>query len=182
MMVALDPVVTRLAAAAVAIVLLVGAWQKLRDPDTFLAAVEAYGLVPAGLVAPLSRLLPLLEVVAGFSLVIEPLRAPGAVLALGLLALVTAAVIWNLLRGRRDISCGCGGIEDDQTLSWTLAFRNALLALLVFASVADAPARTLVWLDYLSVAFGAASLYGIYVLANQLIANQPRLARLRSNR
>ncbi len=180
--VALDPVVTRVLAAAVAIVLLVGAWQKLRDVDSFLAALEDYDLLPAGLLMPLARLLPMLEILAGFALVIEPLRVVGAVLALGVLALVTGAVLVNLLRGRRHIGCGCGGVEDEQTLSWSLVGRNGLLAVLVAASAADPSVRTLTWLDTLSVAAGAACLYGVYALANQLLANQPRLARLRSAR
>ncbi len=179
MLLAFDPVVTRMAAAAVAIVLLVGAWQKLRDLDSFEGALEDYDLRPGALRRPLARLLPVLEAVAGLALVIAPLRTAGAALALAVLALVSAAVAVNLLRGRRHIGCGCGGIEDEQTLSWALVLRNAVLGLLVLASLIPEPARVLVWLDYLSVACGAASLYGLYVLANQLLANQPRLMRLR---
>ena len=41
-----DAVVTRAIGAALSVVLLAGAWQKLRDRELFQAAVENYQLVP----------------------------------------------------------------------------------------------------------------------------------------
>ncbi len=175
-----DPVVTHLVAAALAIVLLVGAWQKLRDLAAFRAALEAYELLPVAVAGLFAWALPVTEAVAGLALVIERTRIPGVMLAAGLLAVVTSAVVINLLRGRHGLSCGCGGIEDEQTLSWALVLRNGvLLALLALVSFAPAT-RALLWLDYLSVAAGACGLYGLYAMLNQLLANQPRLMRLRS--
>ncbi len=174
-----DPAMTSLAATTVALVLAAGAWQKLRDPLAFELAVEAYELLPAALVRPLARLLPLLEGAGAVLLVIGPTRAVGAALALAVLALVTGAVAVNLLRGRTDVGCGCGGLEDEQPLSWVLVARNALLAGLALAAAGTAAPRSLAGLDYLTIAAGALALYGIYVVANQLIANAPRLARLR---
>lgn len=176
-----DPVVTHLVAAALAMLLLVGAWQKLRDQMAFRTALEAYDIVPANsLSGVFAWALPLAEALAAVMLVVDGTRVAGAALAALLLCVVTAAVIINLARGRTDIGCGCGGIEDEQTLSWALVARNAvLLALLALAAAAPA-ARELAWLDYLTVAVGACALYGLYAMVNQLLANQPRLMRLRS--
>ena len=175
-----DPVVTHLLAAALAIVLLVGAGQKLRDVAAFRAALEAYELLPVAVAGGVAWALPGVEALAGLTLVIEPLRGVGVALSAGLLVVVTSAVVINLLRGRNGLGCGCGGIEDEQTLSWTLVARNVML-LALLAVVSFSPAvRVLQWLDYISVAAGACALYGLYAMINQLLANQPRLMRLRS--
>jgi len=176
-----DPVITHMVAAALAMLLLVGAWQKLRDQVAFRTALEAYDILPASrLSGAFAWLLPAAEVVAGIALVIDSTRALGVVLGAVLLTVVTAAVAVNLLRGRTDLGCGCGGIEDEQSLSWALVARNGvLLALLAVVSI-EPVARDLLWLDYLTVAAGACALYGLYAMINQLLANQPRLMRLRS--
>jgi hypothetical protein len=176
-----DPVVTHLVAAALAILLLVGAWQKLRDQVAFRTALEAYDIVPAtSLSAVFAWALPGGEALAAVALVIDQTRIFGVALGAVLLAVVTAAVVINLLRGRTDLGCGCGGIEDEQKLSWALVVRNGvLLALLALVGLEPA-AREFTALDYVTIAGGACALYGLYAMVNQLLANQPRLVRLRS--
>lgn len=174
-----DGVLTDALIAAAALVFAVGAWQKLRDPLSFEISLEAYALAPAALLRPLSFALPALELASAALLLPTSTRALGALLALLLLAIVTGAVAINLLRGHTDVGCGCGGLEDEQPLSWALVVRNVLLAAAVASGLATGSGRALVWLDYLTVAAGALCLYGLYVAANQLIANQPRLLRLR---
>ncbi len=176
-----DPVVTHLVAAALAMLLLVGAWQKLRDQVAFRTALEAYDIVPAtSMSGVFAWALPVGEIVAGVALVIDRTRGAGVMLGALLLTVVTAAVVINLVRGRTDLGCGCGGIEDEQSLSWALVARNGvLLALLAMVSLEPA-VRELRALDYLTIAAGACGLYGLYALVNQLLANQPRLMRLRS--
>ena len=160
--------------------LLIGAWQKLRDVAAFGAALAAYELLPAALVGAVAWVLPVIEAIAGLTLVIDRTRLLGVLLTSALLLLVTGAVIANLLRGRTDLNCGCGGIEDEQTLSWALVVRNAVLLSLVGLCALTPAARALLWLDYVSVAGGACCLYGLYAMNNQLAANQPRLMRLRN--
>lgn len=164
---------------AAALVFGVGAWQKLRDPLSFEIALEAYALAPAALVRPMSYMLPALELAAAVLLLPPATRALGALLALVLLAVVTGAVAVNLLRGHTDVGCGCGGLEDEQPLSWALVVRNALLAAAVSSAFVTGADRAFTWLDFLTIGAGAVSLYLTYVAANQLIANQPRLLRLR---
>lgn len=179
----LDPVFPHMCAALLAIVFLGGAWQKMRDPDGFFMAIEQYRLLPAAWSAPAGRGLLLLESAAGLLLLPLATRPFGAALALVVLVIVSAAVAINLLRGRREIDCGCGGPEGGQHLSWGLVLRNLLLLLAAsMATVTDAGAgivRDLVWLDRLTLVAGTLALYGLYAAANQLLANQPRLLKLR---
>ncbi|MBS0307006.1 MAG: methylamine utilization protein MauE [Proteobacteria bacterium] len=176
----LDPTLPQMFAAALAIVLLGGAWHKLRDMEGFVAAVEQYRLLPAALTAPAAWLLLAVELAAGVLLLPLATRAGGAWLALALLALVTTAVAINLRRGRRDIDCGCGGPEGGPHLSWGLVLRNGVLGAAALLAVAAPAPRELVWLDRLTVLAGALALWGLYAAANQLMANQPRLLRLRN--
>jgi hypothetical protein len=108
-------------------------------------------------------------------------RPAGIALAFVVIATVTAGVIVNLVRGRTDIDCGCGGIEGRQRLSWALVARNAVLMLAVLACLHESPARAWTWLDYATLAIATVALYVLYACASQLIANRPNLADLRSH-
>lgn len=179
-----DPVLTHAVGAALSVIFLAGAGQKLRDPALFRAAIENYRLVPDALAAVTAIFLPLWELTAGALLLVPALSAAGGLMALLLLLAVTAAIVINLLRGRVDIDCGCGSLTGhvgDQTLSWGLAVRNAVLAAAVLLALRDDTARALVWIDYLSVAAATLALIGLYLAANQLMANQPRLHALRNS-
>ncbi len=176
---ALDPTLPHMFAALLAIVFLGGAWQKLRDMDGFAMAVEQYRLLPAAWAPPAAWALLLAEAGAGLLLLPLATRALGAALALAVLAAVTLAVAVNLLRGRRAIDCGCGGPEGGQHLSWGLVLRNGMLCLAAALSRAAEAPRELVWLDGLTVVAGTLALYGLYAAANQLMANRPRLLKLR---
>lgn len=178
-----DPVIARALGAALSVVLLAGAWQKLREPLLFRAALENYGLVPELLIGPVARGLPLVEGGAGVLLLFAQTRPLGGGLAALLLLVVTLAVAINLWRGNADIDCGCGGLgaqADEQPLSWGLVARNALLAAALPLAMAEGSQRSLVWFDYLTVACATLALLGLYLSANQLLANQPRLHALRN--
>lgn len=167
-----DPVTTRTFASALAVVLIVGGWQKLREPDVFAAAVQNYRLLPDAFVPPLARLLPLLEMLAGGLLLFPASCESGGVLAAGLLVLVTGAVVLNLLRGRREIDCGCGGISG-QPLSWALVARNGVLLLLTLPASLQGEGRSLFLEDYFTLGGGVLALVGLYLCTNQLLSNAP---------
>lgn len=179
-----DPVIARALGAALSVVLLAGAWQKWREPEIFRAALENYRLIPDGLLAPVSRLMPAWEAGAGFLLLLPATRAAGGLLTAALLLVVTAAVIVNLMRGYGDIDCGCGGLGSglgEQSLSWGLVVRNGILLAALPVASGEGIARAMVWLDYLTVAGGTLALVGLYASANQLMANHPRLNALRNS-
>ncbi len=177
---ALDPVLARACGAAIAVVLLTGAWQKLRDMAVFEASVDLYRLLPDGLVPLFARGFPLLEALAGTALLFDSTRASGLLLSVAALGVATGGVVLNLLRGHTNIDCGCGGADGHTTLSWALPARNAVLLLVAVLGGQDGSGRALMWIDYLSVAGGTLALVGLYATANQLMANHPRLIQLRN--
>jgi hypothetical protein len=180
-----DAVVAHALQAALSVLLLVGASAKLRDLSLFRAHMENYQLLPEPLVPPAAAMLALWELACGLALLLAPDLLITRVAASALLLLVTAAVAVNLLRGRADIDCGCAGLSGssgtsgEQRLSWALVLRNALLLLALFAATAGHAERTLVWLDYLSVAGTTLALLGLYVAVGQLLVNHPRLQAIK---
>lgn len=81
-------------------------WDKIRHPAAFAEVVRNYMLLPSGMVAPVAILLPWIETVCGALLIIGRLTLGGVVILNGLMALFTAALAINLIRGV-DLSCGC---------------------------------------------------------------------------
>lgn len=167
-----DPVAVHGLAATLAILLVFGAWQKLRDPLVFGAAVENYRLLPVSWVPVLAVCLPVMEAAAGVMLLLPKTATMGGGTALLVLSLATGAVVVNLLRGRREIDCGCGGLSH-QPLSWGLVSRNLALMVAVLVVMHGDIERGLVWLDYLTVTATVLALFGLYVVFNQLLANRP---------
>lgn len=178
-MLASDPVVILAVRLAMAGVFVSGGLHQWRDRAMFAAVVEGYALLPRALVAPVALLLPLAEMATGL-LLLWPATGPiGALTGLCLLCGVSLAVVINLLRGRRDIDCGCGGASGDQTLSWALVGRNAVLSGLLVIGTLSSSSRGLGALDVgVAVIAGLAAL-GLYAACNQLMANAPRLRALR---
>lgn len=176
---AIDPVLVETLALAASAILLTGALHKLRDLALFRAMLENYRLLPVAVEGSAAVLLPAVEALAGVALLFGASRAAGAALGALLLLVVTAAVAVNLLRGRRNIDCGCGASDSGQTLSWSLVLRNAVLGAALWGASLQPGARQLGWIDFLSVVGAAGALFGLYIAANQLLTNHPLLMRLR---
>ena len=84
---------------------------KLLEPEIFAVLIEAYGIVPEGLLMPLVIGLPLLEVIAGIGLLLD-IRG-SLVLITGLLVLFMAVLGYGIWMGL-DVDCGCFGPEDPE--------------------------------------------------------------------
>ncbi len=181
-----DPVLFYAASAALACVLLLGVLEKLKDMAGFAGAVAAYEILPTGLGAAFAWGYVLAEALAGALLLTPSSQGVGAALALAVLGLATAGVAVNLVRGRRDIDCGCGGpafrgaATRGAGLSWWMVLRNALLALWtlpVFAA-AHGASRSLQWADAASVFGLAMSAVALYFTVNHLLASHLKLQQL----
>ena len=113
------------------------------------------------------------------------LLVPGTWQGAGLLAATvlsgyTAAIAINLYRGRRDVDCGCfGPAGRTQTLSEWLIVRNVASIGVAFVAAAPVGVRSLGSLDaFVGVAAcGGAGL--LWIGANQLMAQWPRMQLLR---
>ena len=173
-----DPVMGHAAAASVAVLFLLAALSKLRDIELFHAVLDNYQLLPSALVPVAARVLPTLELAAGVLLLPLVSRPSGAVLALGLLVLVSGAVAVNLRRGRSRIVCGCG--DDALPLSAGLLWRNSVVSMVIVVASQSHNFRPTVWLDLLSTLMATLFLLGLYQAANLWLSHQSRFIDLRN--
>lgn len=131
------PVFLGLARLAVAGLFLAACIAKIRDPAAFALAVHRYRILPGEWVNFVALVLPWIELTAGLSVLAAParLRAAGALIITGMLAVFTLAISLNLLRGI-EASCGCFSTRADAAVSdgWNLVRNGALiwLSLAVF--------------------------------------------------
>jgi hypothetical protein len=113
-----------------ALVFMTAAIGKIRHRLAFQGVAANYRLLPGIVVPAFAWLLPPAEaaVAGGLLFIRAPWPEAGAA---ALLLLFAAAMAINLLRGRRNIDCGCFQSALKQTLKWTLVARNLGLALLL---------------------------------------------------
>jgi len=148
------------------------ALHKIRTFVEFTGFVSGYRLLPEALVRPASGVVVAAEIAAipGALHLISGLSQLPALLLLG----YAAAMGVNLLRGRSDIDCGCGGTP--MPISWMAVARNLLLAAAFgWASVLPvAPLGLLTQGPLLTVVVPAFALcLGLlYAVFNQLEANR----------
>jgi hypothetical protein len=174
-----DPAIRLVLRAGLALLLATAALHKLGDMRSFRGAVSAYGLLPAALVPVASAVVPLAEVIAALLLAHPGTPAAGGVLAAVLVTIYAAAMAINLVRGRRDVDCGCGGPAARHAIGWGLVARNGLLAAAGLAMLPPVDARPLVWMDAVTVGAATAALAACHAAALRMLALGPALARLR---
>lgn len=166
-----------LCAAGIALVLTVAAAHQLEGIERTSQAIDGYRLLPR-FILPLAAIgLPCAEIVAAVGLVVPVGQRAGAVLGFILLSIVTTGVVINLLRGRRDIDCGCVWGRAPSGLSWPLVARNGAF-LAISGLVASFPGASGHGTDAcrLTSMLGAATFVTLVVVARQLAANRPAVA------
>ncbi len=174
-----DPVVGAIVSFTLAAIFLTGAVDKLKARDVFVSVVQAYGLLPIPLVVVFSFVIMAAELLIGAALLVPATWPFSQTAALGLLTIMSGAIVINLLHGRTELDCGCGGASADQQLSWGLVLRNIGLGALITLTLMPVHARALTRLDYATMTVGTLALFGLYATTNQLLANAPRVASLR---
>lgn len=95
---------------------------KLGDPQQFAVVIDAFGLVPRGVVMPIAYVMPVIEVVAGLGLVFD-VRA--SLSTITVLTLFFVAVLGYGLHLGLDIDCGCYGPGDPEAEAFS-GLRDAL--------------------------------------------------------
>jgi hypothetical protein len=167
----LDPVIDIAFRGAFAALLLSAAWHKLRDPIAFWQAVSGYKLLPQAFEKPVSRIIPFAEIAIALSLFLFSASALPALTALSLWIVYGGAIALNLLRGREELDCGCGGIGADQKIHWGLVVRNGVLAITTGFLLLSATDRALGWFDFATAGFAVLFLLLIYATAEHLLRN-----------
>jgi len=115
---------------SVATIMLLGAIGKAVHFVDFRKIVGAYNILPTFLLAPASIAFVSCEIAVATGLILSELALLAAATGAALLLAYSAAIAINLIRGRRQIPCGCGG-RGQQGISWWLVLRNfALIGIL----------------------------------------------------
>ena len=172
----LDPVFDWILRPALAGLFASAALHKIRDLSDFVRTIADYKIIPRALAPSLALGLIGAEGMISIGLILGLVTAePGAGLAAaGLLALYTLAIAVNLLRGRKEIDCGCLGPKARrQTLSGWLIVRNAILGSGALLTSLPLSSRSLAVLDSVSILGGLILVTLIFNAANWLASLQP---------
>jgi len=169
-----DPVVSWIAALAVALLFAAAALHKLRDWSRFSGIVGDYRLLPPALVTPGASLIVLLEVATVALLLAPALRPVGGLLAGTLLVVYALGIAINLRRGRTTLDCGCVSAGHRRRIHRSMVVRNLLLAASMLLVVVPSTARGVTPLDVLTVAGVTIVVVLLYLTTDTLAAVTPQ--------
>jgi uncharacterized membrane protein YphA (DoxX/SURF4 family) len=171
-----DPAIAALIVACSALLFGGAAIHKLRDLRRFDEIFAAYGLLPLAARLRLSRAVPLLEVLVAVGLLLDVTRATAACVGIVLLLAYAAAITVNLLRGRRELACGCGGPDDRRPIAPWMVWRNILFAILLSPVMLPWSLRALGLTDMVTIGFGTAACALVYLCLDRLLVRTGRLS------
>ena len=168
----MDPALSIWLTGSLALVLGRACLHKAADPSHFRSSLAAYEILPTPAHPLAATCLIAFEALAALSLaggiVLEGLRPIGSVAALLLLTVYSGAIALSLLRGRRDLDCGCDGPGKSRPISPALLARNAvLMAVAVLGAIPPQP-RQLFAIDVFSIVFALAAFGLLYETLNHL--------------
>ena len=173
----IDPAIGALLAGAFALLFASAALHKLLGLAQFTEVFRAYAVAPAGL-APL---VPLLELTVGMALLVARSRSGAAAAGTALLFMYALAIAINLARGRRDLTCGCGGPNDRRPIAAWMVGRNVILAALLGAMLLPWTKRPLGAADGLTIGAGTVVAAFLYMSLDSLLGRVvPRAQALRT--
>lgn len=155
----LDPATELCVRIAAALFFLWAGSAKARDLPRFRAALDDYRLLPAFAVAPAALAIPFAELGLAATLPWTALCPWPEIGGGALLLLFAGAMAVNLLRGRRDIACGCSFGARDSGLDWTLVGRNVLAAAIIASGGAAIAPRS-----FLETASGVIAGFALFAL------------------
>jgi len=176
----LDPIVVLIANYCVALLFLLACYGKLSAFAVFRATLAEYELMPASVTGLCASIVIGLELAIGIGALVPSTASIAMVAAAALLLGYACAIGINLVRGRRDIDCGCTGPATRQLLSGWLVLRNIGLAVLAMVGAAVPGIRVLHAADLVLVGLAMFGAMSLYAAINQLMVNAPRLDALDS--
>jgi uncharacterized membrane protein len=174
----IDPVIELSLRLALALLFAAAAWHKVSDRIRFGATLRAYQLLPSWSLAPFTWLLSTAEALIALGLLLPSTRQAAAFGAGALLLLYAGAIGMNLIRGRRDIDCGCFASSARVPLSNWLVARNAILIVAACLLVLPVRPRSLIWIDALTIATAVITLSLLWAAGQRLANTGPALRRV----
>ncbi|WP_410503366.1 MauE/DoxX family redox-associated membrane protein [Exiguobacterium acetylicum] len=117
---------------------LTSAISKMRTFDQHKKIIHSYDILPSKTVHYFAYIDVAFELFLA-AMLLSILNLPiVSILSIALLLLYTIAISINLIRGKVDLDCGCGGIVGENKISWKLVIRNMFISLiLVFLYVSS---------------------------------------------
>lgn len=116
----------------IGLMLISSAIQTMLNFKTHILLVENYKIIPLKFVKLFSIIELIFKSIFSALLIMGIFQKVSASFIIFLLFIYTLAILINLLRKRKNISCGCGGIIGNHNLSWFLILRNFILIMLTF--------------------------------------------------
>jgi uncharacterized membrane protein YphA (DoxX/SURF4 family) len=168
----LDPVIGSLIVGCFVLLFISAATHKLRDLNHFAEVFAGYGIAPLAHRRWLSRLVPLLEIIAALGLLVPASRAAAAAAGAVLLLSYAAAIAHNLRAGRAAIDCGCGGLDQRRPIAAWMVWRNLILAALLAPVCLPWSTRPLDASDAITIGAGTAAAAFLYMSFDALLGRQ----------
>jgi hypothetical protein len=172
----LDPLLTRTVQLFLAILLIAAALHKSADPGRMRAAISAYRVVPVSSEDPVAWLVIGLEMAVGAALLVPILSKSASLAAAGVFAVYFALMSLSLVRGDREMNCGCSFSRQPARLSSSQLVRNSVLVMLAVVAWMPDSGRVVGWIDGLQIAAAASCLTLIYLSVDSLLVNAASLA------
>jgi hypothetical protein len=167
----LDPAFGYLIIAGIALLFAGAGAQKLRDLARFADAFAAYRVLPETLARRVAWLVPFLELCVAAGLGWTPSRRMAGLAAITVLIAYASGLGLNLLRGRRDLDCGCGAARDRRAIAAWMVWRNLILAVALGTTELPWLPRSLNLIDWLTVTGGLAVGVTLYAAADRLLGD-----------
>ncbi len=177
----LDPAFGYLIVAGIALLFASAGAHKLRDLARFADAFAAYNVLPDALARRLAWLIPSLELGVAAGLLWEPSRRTAVIAGIIVLIAYASGLGVNLLRGRRDLDCGCGAARDRRAIAPWMVWRNLILAAALGITLLPWARRSFDSTDLLTVMGGLAVGVTLYAAIDRLLGDvAPKAMNLRS--
>lgn len=109
-------------------VLIYASHDKLDNPQAFADAIGNYRILPVSLLNVTAIVIPWVELFTGLALILGLAASGAGLVASGLFAVFTAALISAIARGL-DIECGCFNLESGSRISFSDIWLRAGLLL-----------------------------------------------------
>lgn len=171
----IDPLFGLTARVFLGLFFLAAAFHKARGRHAFVAALRGYALLPHALSGLAAILLLVSELVVGTLLLLPGFTIFAGAGALALLTLYFTAIATNLLRGRRNIDCGCSFGSRASLLSGWHLVRIASLMALASLPLVGTTSRELLAFDMLNLGGAVIVLTVLYGAVDALLANHGRM-------
>jgi len=177
----LDPAFGYLIVGGIALLFASAGVHKLRGLENFTEAFAAYRMLPDAAARRLAWFIPCLELGIAAGLLWEPCRRIAIGAAGAVLIAYASGVGLNLLRGRRDLDCGCGTARDRRPIAAWMVWRNVFLAAALGMAALPWSPRPLSLTDAFTVTAGLAAAVLLYAGVDRLLGDvMPRTLQLRS--